>query len=86
MKEQESEEAIERFVVDYLAERGADIDPSDPLGYDFVSSGVIDSFETLAFLLVLEESFEVKIKPEDFLDNDYRIVGKLIEAIISKRP
>lgn len=76
-------DVVQEFVLKYLVERGAEIDLLRPLEYDFIRSGVIDSFETLSFLLVLREEFGVEIHPEDFVDNDYCTVGNLVSAIKS---
>lgn len=46
--------------------------------YDFLKSGVIDSFETMAFLLSIEEILGVRIEPEDFLNKELRYVSKLV--------
>jgi len=74
----------QEFVINYLIERGAMLDEDNWRSYDFVSSGVIDSFETLSFLLVLKETFSVDIMPEDFIDNDYKCLGNLVDYINKK--
>lgn len=66
------------FVVEYLVERGADLDEKNYGTYDFLKSGVIDSFETMAFLLSIEEILGVRIEPEDFLNKELRYVSKLV--------
>lgn len=73
------------FIIDYLAERGAELSADNYQGFDFIASGIIDSFETLTFLLVLEKEFGVRVQPEDFIDKEYRYVEKLADFIESNR-
>lgn len=72
---------IAEFVKNYLIERGAEINEENWQEYDFISSGVIDSFEILSFLLVLNERYGVKIRPQDFVGTDYKHIGKLVEFV-----
>lgn len=72
---------VKEFVVEYLVERGADLDDQNYDDYDFLKSGVIDSFETMAFLLSIEEIYGVRIEPDDFLNKELRRVSKLVAYI-----
>ena len=72
---------IASFVKNYLSERGASFSEEDWQDFDFVASGVIDSFEILSFLLVLNDRYALQLRPEDFVGADYNRVGKLVSYI-----
>lgn len=74
---------VEQFVKGYLIERGASFSEANWQDYDFVASGVIDSFEILSFILELNERYNLRIRPEDFVGADYNRVGKLVAWIES---
>jgi len=75
---------IANFVKTYLVERGASLDEESWQDFDVVSSGVIDSFEILSFLLVLNNRYAIGIRPEDFVGADYNRLGRLVEYIEEK--
>ena len=74
---------IAAFVKNYLIERGAEIADHNWRDFDFVSSGVIDSFEILSFLLVINDRYALRIRPEDFVDGNFHLVGGLVNYIES---
>ena len=79
-----SEKNVKVFLCQYLTDRGADIDESYWRDYDFVSAGVIDSFELLSFILEVSEKFHIEIQPEDFIEKNLKILGNMVAYIEKK--
>ncbi len=73
--------SIKDFVLDYLIERGADVSESNYEEFDFVKSGVIDSFEVMAFMLEIQEAYGIRLEPEDFIEKELRFTGKLVSYL-----
>ncbi len=76
---------IEQFIIDYLSSKGADIPADSAAAYNYVDAAIIDSFETLAFIMSLETEFAIKLTPEDLLDDNIRTIGGLSQLIENKR-
>jgi len=71
----------EQFVKNYLIERGADPDPIQWREYDMIASGIIDSFETLSFILEINTRFHLSIAAHDFIDSGLNKVGTLVKYV-----
>lgn len=74
------EESIMKFVVDELLDGSGDVRLDTPL----FSDGVLDSFHLISLLMFLEETFKVKLSPEDLTPENMDTVGS-IAAVVQAR-
>ena len=74
-------EDIEQFVLGYLplGREGEDL-----AGFNFVDSGLLDSFGILSMVMDIESRFSVKLTPAELLNDDSKTVGGLARLIASK--
>ncbi|TVZ38564.1 hypothetical protein P886_2936 [Alteromonadaceae bacterium 2753L.S.0a.02] len=77
--------SIETFITEYLVERGAALTADNWQNFDLISSGVIDSFEALSFLLVINNKYGTHIKPHEFSSQGFNRLGNLVEYLISNK-
>jgi acyl carrier protein len=76
------EKKISEFIAQHLLEGSSSLTPETPL----FTSGLLDSFHLVGLLLFLEETFQVKIKPNEIvpeLINTPSAIAKLIGNKVS---
>ncbi|WP_404338887.1 hypothetical protein [Pseudoalteromonas mariniglutinosa] len=72
------------FFTDFFEARGVTL-PANIDEFEFVSSGVLDSFEVLSLIMQLELEYAISFSPEELLDKKNATLGGLIKAIEAKR-
>ncbi|MBD1582213.1 acyl carrier protein [Pseudoalteromonas sp. S16_S37] len=78
-----STQALYCFFQDFFETRGV-ILPAEIDGYNFITSGVLDSFEVLSLIMQIELEFSVSFSPEELLDEKNATIGGLISSIQAK--
>ncbi|WP_409523830.1 phosphopantetheine-binding protein [Nitrincola sp. MINF-07-Sa-05] len=78
-----SKQQLYSFFIDFFEARGVTL-PSCIEEFEFVSSGVLDSFELLSLIMQIELEFSVSISPEELLDEKNKTLGGLINTIEEK--
>ncbi|NOU50785.1 acyl carrier protein [Pseudoalteromonas sp. JBTF-M23] len=78
-----SNEALYSFFQDFFEARGV-ILPTEIEDYNFIASGVLDSFEVLSLIMQIELEFSVSFSPEELLDEKNASIGGLISSIQAK--
>ena len=72
------------YVLNYLSARGATIPTKGIEDFNYVDSGVIDSFEILSFIMEIQNEFEIKLTPEDLQEERIKTIGGIAGMIIEK--
>lgn len=73
---------LESFFSQFLAERGVVIDKQSLRNFNFMQSGLLDSFEMLSMVMQLETTYSVTLTPEQMLSDDCATVGGLIKVLV----
>lgn len=77
-------ESVKAFILDYIEREYTIPDDIDILKLNYVESGYIDSIGMIQFIAVLEDEFNIIFSDDDLSNQDIKVVGKLIEIIVSK--
>ena len=77
-------ESLQTFFTNFLAERGIACAKEDVDNFNFLQSGLLDSFEILSMLIQVEMDFGAKLTPEEISDDANATVGGLIESLLAK--
>ena len=72
------------YVLNCLSARGATIPTNGFEDFNYVDSGVIDSFEILSFIMEIQNEVEIKLTPEDLQEERIKTVGGIASMIIEK--
>lgn len=72
------------FIVSYLSDRGVDVSMDNCIGLNYMEDGIIDSFETLTFMMNIEEEFGIKITPVEMVNENNKTIDGLAKLIINK--
>ena len=72
------------YVLNNLSARGATIPTNGVEDFNYIDSGVIDSFEILSFIMEIQNEFEIKLTPEDLQEDRIKTVGGIASMIIEK--
>ena len=54
--------------------------------YRFFDNGLINSINLMAFIIDVEERFDIELTPEDTQSEEFRSVGGLVQLIEKKLP
>ena len=73
-------------VIDLLDKRGPVPEGSEQerREYSYIDAGHLDSFNTIQFILEIEERFNITLTPEDTTSEQFRNVGGLIQIVEDK--
>mgnify|MGYP001447906363 CR=1 FL=1 len=73
-------------VVDLLEKRGPMPEGSEQerREYSYIDAGHLDSFNTIQFILEIEERFNITLTPEDTTSDKFRTVNGLIQTVKDK--
>lgn len=72
------------FFANFFNERGIECNEKELLAFNFVGSGLLDSFEILSMIINLEMTFGIKISPEQISDDKNANVAGLINTLIEQ--
>ena len=73
------------FILDYLEQRGVDLNSDEIDSSHLVEDGFLDSFGILALFMAVEDEYSIKILPEDMLNESNATVKGLVKLIKSRR-
>ncbi|MFT2112680.1 hypothetical protein [Marinomonas sp. 2405UD68-3] len=71
------------FFNDFFESRGILV-PQNIETFEFVKSGVLDSFEILSLILQIELEFSISFSAEELLDEKNATIGGLLNSIEAK--
>jgi acyl carrier protein len=85
-KDSESGAQIESLIEEYITNEAAPNPDLLPIGRDtkLIESGILDSLSILKLVAFLEERFDVKVAPEDIVQENFETIGA-ISRYISER-
>jgi acyl carrier protein len=78
------EKKLQLFFKEFLMERGIEVTTDSLHDFNFVDSGLLDSFEILTMIMALETEFSLMISPDELLDRDNATVAGLIKTLMAK--
>lgn len=78
------ETTLAEFFEQFLMARGISLTSENLLDFNFVGSGLLDSFEILSMIMEVETQFSLKLSPEELTDNNNATVGGLIRTLVTK--
>ena len=70
---------MEKEILDILIELRPEFDYSD--SEDFITDGLLDSFDIISLTSILEEKYNIKIDALDIVPESYSSVDSIIELI-----
>lgn len=73
---------VETFVIDHLKRRGGQ---NMSRAFNYVDSGLIDSLGVMRFVSEIEETFDIELRDEDILSDEFRTLGGVIEIVEQAR-
>ncbi|REL34843.1 hypothetical protein [Thalassotalea euphylliae] len=76
--------SLQSFFIDFLGERGIDSSLDEIESFNFMASGLLDSFELLTMFIQLEMSFGIKLTPEEISDEANADVCGLVKTLLAK--
>ena len=76
--------SLQTFFIDFLGERGIACTPENIDNFNFMASGLLDSFELLNMFIQLEMTVGIKLTPEEISDESTADVGGLIQVLLAK--
>ncbi|WP_462154920.1 hypothetical protein [Pseudoalteromonas piscicida] len=77
-----SETQLLEFFHTFLLARGVAVKSEKLQSFNFMESGLLDSFEMLSMVMQIETDFGVCLTPEQMLRPDSATVGGLIDVIL----
>lgn len=72
------------FFLRFLLARGVELDAQKLADFNFVESGLLDSFEILSMIIELETEFGLSLSPEELSDTQHASVGGLMTTLLEK--
>ncbi|WP_440055625.1 acyl carrier protein [Pseudoalteromonas sp. T1lg65] len=72
------------FFEHFLESRGVTVSDQQLLAFNFVQSGLLDSFEILSMVMQLETEFGVSLSPEELSAQQNATVKGLIDTLCQK--
>lgn len=76
-----SRRALEDFLRQFFLERGVKL-PEDLQYFNFISAGVLDSFEILSMIVSLETHFSLTIPPTLLTNPDNARLGQFVTSLL----
>lgn len=76
-------ENIANFIINEL-EKSGPIPSDDPLAFNFIDSGHIDSLSIMKFLVLLEGEFNLQFSDDELLSEEFKTVSGLSNLISNK--
>ena len=77
-------EKVLDFIINYLIERGVEVSSHNYNKINIIEDGIIDSFAILALFMAIEGEFDVKITPNDMLEEKNKTIDGLVNLIINR--
>ncbi|NKC18136.1 hypothetical protein CWC29_004665 [Pseudoalteromonas sp. S4498] len=77
-----SETQLLEFFHTFLLARGVAVKSEQLQSFNFMESGLLDSFEMLSMVMQIETDFGVRLTPEQMLRPGSATVGGLIDVIL----
>lgn len=71
------------FFEQFLMARGVHLTHEQLNDFNFMQSGLLDSFEMLSMVMQIDTEFNVKLSPEQMLSPETETVGGLINVILA---
>jgi acyl carrier protein len=78
------EKKLQLFFKQFLMERGIETTESDIGNFNFVASGLLDSFELLTMIIGLETEFSLVVSPDELVDEANSTVQGLLNTLVTK--
>lgn len=78
------EQKLLTFFKTFLMERGIETTDNNLHEFNFVESGLLDSFEVLTMIMAIEAEYALAILPDELLDTNNSTVGGLLKTLVSK--
>lgn len=78
------EKELQLFFKNFLMERGIETDESSLLDFNFMASGLLDSFEILTMIIALETEFSLVVSPDELVDDKNSVVQGLLKTLLEK--
>jgi len=78
------EKELLMFFQKFLMERGIETDEVSLLGFNFVGSALLDSFEILTMIIALETEFSLMVLPDELVDEKNSTVRGLLKTLLTK--
>jgi acyl carrier protein len=80
-----NKEQLIDFFNDFLMNRGIENSPQELQSFNFIGSGLLDSFEVLTMIMELEMHTGLKLTPEELVDESNATVEGLVTTLLSKQ-
>jgi acyl carrier protein len=77
------DEDVKRVILDFIAQHNpipGDTE-SEQLAVAYLDEGLLDSMAIVELVLTLEESFEIRLEPEEMQSEEFRTIGGLIDVV-----
>lgn len=79
------EAQLAQFFEQFLLNRGISLTEKHLHDFNFVGSGLLDSFEILSMIVEMETQFQLKLSPEELTAQENSTVGGLINTLTNKQ-
>jgi acyl carrier protein len=80
-----NKEQLIDFFNDFLMNRGIENSPQELQSFNFIGSGLLDSFEVLTMIMELEMHTGLKLTTEELVDESNATVEGLVTTLLSKQ-
>lgn len=77
-------ERVKEFIIDYIQREYTIPDNIDIMSLNYVEEGYIDSLGLIQFIAVIEDEFGITFSDDDLASPDVKVVGKMIDLVMSK--
>ena len=77
-------ENVKEFIVEYIQREYTIPADVDVMKLNYVESGYVDSLGLIQFIATIEDEFGIEFTDEELENPEIKIVGKLIDMVISK--
>ena len=77
-------ERVKEFIIDYIQREYTIPDNIDIMNLNYIEEGYIDSLGLIQFIAVIEDEFGITFSDEDLASPDVKVVGKMVDLVISK--
>jgi acyl carrier protein len=78
------EKELALFFKEFLMERGIELIKDNLDDFNFVDSGLLDSFEILTMIIAIETEYSLVVLPDELLDSNNSTVKGLMKTLITK--
>jgi len=75
---------VEKFVVDFIEQKGSLPDGVDLDSFDYIASGYVDSMRLMRFIIDLESRFGIEIDDAEIESPRFRTIAGVIGIVSEK--